>query len=243
MKQLIPRRAFGLLGMTVWIVSLAWAGAEDDFKKANAAYTAGDFRGTVQLYESVTARGNADGAVYYNLGNAYFRLGEKGKALLNYQRARRLLPRDKDVTWNIHILKSILADRIPDEKKPLPLAWNEIGLLFTAVLAGLLGVGVMATLFPRWGALWRLKTRFLVACLLTFFLLGAVQWIKTRDPRAVVLAKEIFTRYGPSEAETKAFLLHEGAEVSVLDESGDWFYITLPNKSSGWIPRSSVEVI
>jgi len=70
-----------------------------------------------------------------------------------------------------------------------------------------------------------------------------LKWTDAKDPRVVVLDKEVYAHYGPSGKETNAFLLHEGAEGKVLDETPEWFYIVLKNKNSGWIPKSSCETV
>ena len=82
----------------------------------------------------------------------------------------------------------------------------------------------------------------LVLLVVSAVLLGA-QWWDTKEPRVVVLDKEVNAYYGPSDSEAKAFVLHEGAEGKVLDASGDWLYITLKNKNTGWIRKSSSETI
>jgi SH3-like domain-containing protein len=64
-----------------------------------------------------------------------------------------------------------------------------------------------------------------------------------REPAAVVLEKEVYAHYGPSERETKAFLLREGVEVKLLDESKGWLYVSLGEKNPGWVPKASCEVV
>ncbi len=77
---------------------------QDLFSQANAAYESGDFSKAVELYEK-SADTSPSSTVYYNLGNAHFKKGERGRALLNYRRASRFSPRDKDVLWNISVVK------------------------------------------------------------------------------------------------------------------------------------------
>ena len=65
----------------------------------------------------------------------------------------------------------------------------------------------------------------------------------SKDPRLVITAKEVVARYGPSNRETQAFTLHLGAEGHQKDETGDWIFIELPNRGTGWIPKSACEKI
>jgi tetratricopeptide (TPR) repeat protein len=242
-----------LLAAVIFVPCVSFAAEPLSFAEANLKYQAGDFEAAAQGYEKAVASGRASGAVYYNLGNARFRLGEKGKALLAYERALKKMPRDKDLRWNLVVLQSTIPDHIePSPENALPttlltltgyITTGESAALLTAFLALWFLAVLLGFLVP--GALFwtRLARPFILICLAVSAGLFAFKWSDTRDPRAVILQKEVYARYGPSEKETKAFLLHEGAQAIVQDESKDWVYIALPNKNAGWIPKRSCEVI
>src|SRR5439155_26228316 len=69
-----------------------------DFKAANALYDAGKFAEAASAYEKIEPK---TASVYFNLGNACFRQDKLGWAVLNYERARRLEPRDPDILANL----------------------------------------------------------------------------------------------------------------------------------------------
>ena len=223
------------------------------FEEANAKYEAQNFKEVAMAYEELVREGKAGTAVYYNLGNAYFRLGQKGKALASYERALAISPGDRDTRWNLDIVKSALPDRIQALPENIVVDWikqmtepvpvNQINLFFTAGLLLFFGFAVLNFIFPgikRWVRFFQVLT---VLALMVLGALFFVKWREVKDPRIVVLDKEVYAHYGPSNKETKAFLLHEGAEGKVLDETGDWFYIVLKNKNSGWIPKGSCEIV
>lgn len=228
--------------------------AEDTlFHDANAKYQAGDYKAAMSLYQQIASSGKATAIVYYNLGNASFRAGNKGAALVAYERARALNPRDRDVEWNKGVLKNALSDRIEDADDNVFLSsvqrlleWvtvDEAGVVFSLFLGILFLFSLLHFIFH--------KAKPLTGGVAGFFLFlwilsGAVfyfKWLEIRDPRVVVLDREVSARYGPSDKETKAFTLHEGAEAKVADQTGDWFYISLKNKNTGWIPKKSCEII
>ncbi|HXV12838.1 MAG TPA: tetratricopeptide repeat protein [Candidatus Krumholzibacteria bacterium] len=108
------------LGMVVLAVALsaARAGAQIDadspaarFERANAAYEAGDYAAAIDDYTRVVEAGVVTPELYYNLGNAYFKDGGLGRAVLWYERARRLSPRDPDVRDNLDLTRSLLRDK------------------------------------------------------------------------------------------------------------------------------------
>lgn len=223
------------------------------FEQANAKYRAGDFKTAAQLYEKIVNTKQATAATYYNLGNATLRLGNKGRALLFYRRAQAVTPRDTDIDWNIHILKAALPDRTDEDAPNVLNLWlrkalsyftlNETALIFFSFLAvlfifSLLGF-ISSVVRSRLGFLNALVLIGLVISTVFFYL----KWQDAQEPGLVVLDREVFARNGPSLDESKAFLLHEGAEGKVADESKDWYYVALANKNAGWVPKDSCEVV
>jgi tetratricopeptide (TPR) repeat protein len=81
------------------------------FVRGNQLYEAGDFEGAVEAYEETVSRGAVAPELFYNLGNAYYKSGELGRAVLNYERSLRLSPRNDDVKSNLQLVRSLLRDR------------------------------------------------------------------------------------------------------------------------------------
>ena len=79
---------------------------------ANQHYEAGQYSEAAAIYETILASGLHHSSVYYNLGNAYFKQGDLGRAILNYRRAQRLDPRDADVTANLSIARTQTVDKL-----------------------------------------------------------------------------------------------------------------------------------
>ena len=248
MKKSALSLFFGLL-----LVLPAAAGNLSVWDEANTSYQSGSFKSALGLYEKQLKEGKETAALDYNLGNTYFRLGHKGLALVYYERALRIAPRDEDILWNIEVLKTVITDRIESPEGSLIIYWirqilgrltlNEIGIVLSGFLALWAALSALTYVFPVIKLLSKVLGVFVVLFLLLTAVLFGVKWNNVKDPRAVILDKEVQTRYGPSEKETKAFTLHEGAEAKVTDETKDWWYITLPDKNAGWIPKKSCEII
>ena len=240
-------------GITAIFIFQAPAVLAATFQDANARFEAGEYKEASQIYEALVAQKKSSAVVYYNLGNTYFRLKQRGKALLNYERARRLAPRDADIRWNIEVVKTTLMDKIQTEQGSFVLnglksltrrvTADETTLLFTAILLLFFVLTIfnffVAPLRPSAGPLQGIVFLVLIATAV----LGIIQWLDEKDPRVVILKPEVFARYGPSKEETKAFLIHEGAEGRVIDESKEWLDIKLPDGQSGWIPKTTCEVV
>ncbi len=223
------------------------------FDQATAKYKASDFKGAADLYQKAIQSGSPSAAVYYNLGNATLRLGQKGLALVYYERALKANPRDKDARWNIQILKESLVDRIEEAQpnvilEPLKnvldqIKVDELAIAFSVFLALLALSIILRAMFSSAKILLAAIRGLIVVCLLMTGAFFAWKVWLIKDPRAVVLEKEITARYGPSDQESKALLLHEGATGKIIDESGDWIYLQLANKNTGWVRKSACEVI
>ncbi len=241
------------LAMTLFFLSLVTPLYAATLAEANAKYQSGDFKAAASLYEEMVKGGKGSGAVYYNLGNAYFRLGVKGKALVNFRRAFERLPRDPDAGWNLDLVRSTVPERSGASEGAWALAWarttaafftlDEICLAITAELVLCLLLILLSVYIPRLGLLPQMVQAVVTMCLIAAAALFAFKAYGLRDPAAVVLEKEVYARYGPSERETKAFLLREGAEVKLLDESKGWLYVSLGEKNPGWVPKASCEVV
>lgn len=222
------------------------------FEQGNAKYKEGDFKGAMQAYQKYLEAGHPSAAVYFNLGNAALRAGEKGQALVYYERARKAAPRDADLLWNIKVLKGVLPDKI-EPRTYFVLAWagdllerltaDEPALAFMVFLALFALVSTTGFFAPALrGRLAPLFTLVWVGLFASGVLFAGKIW-QSRDPLVVVLDKQTYAHYGPSESETKAFLLHEGAEGRKQDESGDWIFLWLANGNSGWIRKDASETV
>jgi tetratricopeptide (TPR) repeat protein len=231
-------------------VSAADAGL---FDQATAKYKASDFKSAADLYQKQIQSGSPSAAAYYNLGNATLRSGQKGLALVYFERALEANPRDKDARWNIQILKESLVDRIEEAQtniilEPLKnvldrIKVDELAIAFSVFLALLTLSVVLRAMFSSAKVFIAAIRGLIVVCLLATGAFFAWKVWLTKDPRAVVLEKEITARYGPSDQESKAILLHEGALGKIIDESGDWIYLQLANKNTGWVRKSACEII
>ena len=80
------------------------------------AYEMRNYKEAVEAFEGIVALDKASAEVYYNLANAYFKLGqsdetmsrpfasgELGKAILNYYRALKLDPSMADARYNLEL--------------------------------------------------------------------------------------------------------------------------------------------
>ena len=248
-----PRLAIAVLALLLLgaCASETLSGAK--MAEANQAYETGKFAEAIETYEELIALSAEDGALYYNLGNAYQQAGDVARAILNYRRALRLLPRDADVVTNLRIARAQAVDRLGLEDRDAFLSVISRGLVdettLDEVAAATLGLwvllGALIVVALQWGLAHR-AMRFSIAAVTVLLVIGILTMtLRVADGRrnrpAVVVVTSVEVRSGPGEDYLVEFSLHAGAEVRVLDKRHGWARIALPGDLQGWVPGGAVE--
>jgi tetratricopeptide (TPR) repeat protein len=212
------------------------------------------YRQSAEAYESLIADGVRNGKIYYNLGNAYYRLGDIGRAVLAYRRAREYEPRDAQLQANLRSARSQRANRI-EEPARNRLVENLLFWHVNTSLAGRIRFAI-AVFSSAWVLLivnlfW--PRRFLVgvsvACLLLSVVAGvssAVQIHNRRThPAGVILAEDVIARTGNGQSYQPQFeeKLQPGVEFTLLERRGDWLRIRLPDDQQAWIRAETAETL
>ena len=230
--------------------------AQSPVESANEAYIAGDYSSAISEYEAILAEGNESADLHYNLGNAYFRKGSIGKAVLHLEKAKQFNPRDKDILHNLDIVKKSTVDQfevIPVffmsqwlqniQKLLSPNAWAILGLLF--LWAGVFGLILMFRGKDRKIR----KQGFIVGSILLLICilplsLGFSSARQLNDSERGVLINKVSTMKSAPDPESETILeLHEGTSFNILDEIGTWKKIHLSNGEEGWIESNTFEKI
>lgn len=219
------------------------------FVSAKNAYSAGDFEQAAADYEAIVALGWESGSVYYNLGNAYVKLKRLGKALINYERARRLIPRDGDLQFNIRFVESKLNLRNPDENIFEVLMRRHIEfyaideMIVLLIIFFFAGAAVfLVSMYFKWTPRLRVALVSLFGALLIIFAAGLVRALQEREGAAVVTTASP-ALFEPRENATAHFDLAEGSRVKILRQDDSWVKIIRPDGKSGWVPKEKVEEI
>lgn len=184
---------------------------------------------------------------FYNMGNCYFRLGQKGKALQYFKKAAFLSPRDKDIKHNISVVKLSLSDKEIEDGSFLQKIWelfieafslNEISVFLLVI--HLIGFVFMITLFKQN----KHKQILTFLVLLSFSFLWGAKYVSYQyHKNAVLISQNTEVLSAPSSKSSILFTLHEGAEFTVLDSYNSWIRIGLGNGLSGWLKKTDVGIV
>jgi tetratricopeptide (TPR) repeat protein len=223
---------------------------------ANRAYEAGDYLGAAAGYEALVSYGLRNADVYYNLGNAYFKHGDLGRAILNYRRAYRLDPRDGDILTNLTIARAQTLDQLESPAEGtltnlVQLAEEWLTLREAAFVALFLwlilcGLALLAILLPRRRRL-VVVVMAIVGLLLAagLFSIASRYYGEERYPPAVVVVAQVDVTSGPGGADQYLveFELHSGAEVRLVESRPGWQRVTLSDNLQGWLPEEALEQV
>jgi len=222
------------------------------FYRANALYEKGDYANAVEGYKSLLDSGIESGNLYYNIGNAFFKLGKLGYAILNYERARRLIPQDSDLKANLDYARSLAGDEAR-QKNPifriikLPfryLSMNNLTLTVCAIYLLtilLLVVSILNRLLAK-------RIRFLTIFFSGIFVFAlaafAIRYYEEEVLKyGVIVEKEVECKYEPIDKSTTYYSLGEGSKIIILKVRNDWCQIKRLDGKIAWVKRVAVEKI
>lgn len=221
-----------------------------DAMKADQAYDQGSFADASQIYESIHQRDHANGHVYFNLGNAYFRQGDLGRSVAAYLAARHYLPRDPDVAANLDYVLSRIPDRVqaraPKGALDTVFFWVHASTEAEQVTIALL---VLSFFFGAFAvAIWSpaLRSAARIAAFVTGLAfcvtIAGLVWKKSHLHRWGSLVSEVTQVYsGPSDqGNAVLFTLNQGAPIRIADDSGDWIKLILSDGKKGWVRKDAV---
>lgn len=229
----------------------ARTGAWDEvFFKANQAYKQEHFQEAIDGYNQLILSGHTTGSIYYNLGNAYYRQKQLGRAILNYERARLMIPRDADLNFNLRQARDQSKDAIPgsDDFVGMIFFWLDslsLSELFWGFAAlNLLFWGILLVrLFRRSDGTYYMLLLFFILWLIAGLSYGLKWYEVETDDRAVIVQDEAAVLAGPDIRDTVLFKLHAGTIVHHERSEDGWFLIHLPDKKRGWVRAEAAENI
>ncbi|RQV95420.1 tetratricopeptide repeat protein [bacterium] len=238
----------------LFVTGAVLADPRSQFEEGLVQYRSDNWEQAVSIWENLLEQGYESGPLQYNLGNAYFRLNELSKCLLAYERAAKLMPRDKDVQANLELVRLSVVDRI---EAPVRLSlWNWIDTLRDSLtlreLSGLMqitGLLLAALIAARWFV--SLKLRSIIRPLLFSLFIAYIVcmswygWRHTLDKNqyAIIMTEKADVYSGPDESSTQLFSLHEGTRILTREELTDWMRIRLADGREGWLRLKEIENI
>jgi len=243
------RKIVLLLILCVIFSGISFAGddAVSSFEKGNKAYREGNWAKAAGFYREAADAGMNNAALWYNLGCAAWKSGSAGRAVLYFERAVKMNPRDPDLKNNLDFVLVRLATR-PEPKEGLgsfilsKMTLNEL-MVLTLVLVW--GFFILLFLYLRlkneplaWAA-----GVFLMFTLIFGITSGTIIYSDLKAPRAVILPTTVEVYSGPGRDYTGGGTLTEGSIARVLRTQEDWSEISFKDRFKGWVRKEEIEKI
>lgn len=222
------------------------------FYLANLLYKENKYAQAIEEYNKIIANGYENGYLYYNLANSYFKNGQLGLAMLNYERARFFIPSDSDLKSNYDYTKSLLS--LAQQEYPANLFLKNIDKIFEGfgIDALTLLLSLIYTAFciililrifikkiKRFDAL----SITLLITLFTSTFIALNRRIDYLNNGAIAVNKEIDAKFEPFDSATIHFTLSLGSKIKVIDAVNNWYKIKRSDEKTGWVNKSEVEMI
>jgi len=222
------------------------------FLEAKSYYDKGEYDKAIGAYETLLSDGFKSGNLYYNLGNCYLKKKSVSKAIINYERAERIIPRDSDLAFNLVYARSLMKQQdLPVTTNILIAALIRAGGHFTlqenikisfALYYGIIFLAVLMLFFrsTRW---YLIPVTVLMLIILLSESVPIVYGLQEVKRAAIVTAAITDARFEPLKDANVHFPLYEGMKIYVLREKGEWLRVKRPDGRIGWVEGAAVELV
>jgi tetratricopeptide (TPR) repeat protein len=243
------RRVGAVLVLLLALAGIVWAQEsmtgetpaaklQQTFLEASQAYDANRPSDAAALYGKLVDQGYKSKELYFNLGNACFKIGRTGLAVLNYRRAWQIAPRDPDIQANLRFALQSTSALTPEYSTATRLFFKFslsewIALATFSYWASASVLALFLVMRNHRAGLSRALTP-----LILLLVLGAAGiangYLTRRAPELVVTEPRQQALYAPLEGSKAYFALPEGSIVRLEERSGTWLKVTT-GQQSGYV--------
>ncbi|MDR1950625.1 MAG: tetratricopeptide repeat protein [Bacteroidales bacterium] len=243
-----------ILSLIIAIFLAGHAFPKNTFEQGNDFYIAEEYKKASEAYMSVVKSGFVSSELYYNLGNSFFRLGDYPNAILYYEKAKRLAPKDEEILMNLGIANTKITDRFEVMPDIFFMRWwktfagffsrDQWAIVFLCLVFATVLCLAWYFLTLTYG---RKKTAFYICAIFVILsgtVIGAgIQQHQEQTRRAGIIMKNKINVSSSPQTDRPKFVIHGGTKVDILDEIGNYYRIRVADGSNGWISKEELAVI
>lgn len=221
--------------------------ANSQFEEANKLYSEKNYVEALDKYIHILESGEVSANLYYNIGNCYYKLDSLNKAILFYEKSKKLNPNDKDVAHNLELINRTYVDEIEEVPTLFLYKWNQaliklfpkgVWTIISLVFFVLLLISVVLV-FISTARLKRIGlSAAIISLIFTIFtsIYAAREYnYQTKNNSAIIFTPTLNVKSSPDAESTNLFVIHQGTKVHIVDKIGDWYHIKIKDGNQGWV--------
>jgi len=240
---LIILLSFQMLSASEWDVYL---------KEGNNAYSEGKYEDAVTQYLKILENDFESGELYFNLGNANYKLDEIGKSIFYYEKAKKFIEGDEALEQNLKIARLKIIDKIDPVPKLFIWVWIDSvihlisieywGWISLALFCLTAIIFALYILFAK-RLLFRFSWIFMILFSISVVIfIGRIYLFETNE-FGIIFETKIAVMSEPNLGAAEVFILHEGTKIKVNRKLNDWIEISIADGKTGWCRANSVGII
>ena len=241
----------------VLFVNLSFSQQNDIFVVANEKYNSLDFVGAIEKYNELLKGGFHSSELYFNLGNAYYKLDSLAQSIYYYEKGLKYFPNDSSLTQNLEYLNNLTIDDIESLPEDIiSMQFNYLLNYFSfnnwsiiTIITAILSCFIFLLYFLSKSS--KYKRTYFTIFILSFMLTSSLLFVnfkiynvQTTIEFGIVYNDVIEVNFEPNEKSEVLFEIHEGTKVEVIENfDTDWLKIKLSNGQTGWVIKNQIKII
>ena len=241
----------------ILVINLSFSQQNDVFVVANEKYNSLDFVGAIEKYNELLIGGFHSPELYFNLGNAYYKLDSLAQSIYYYEKGLKYFPNDSGLTQNLEYLNNLTIDDIeslPEDivSKQFKYFLNYFSLNTWSIITIITTI-ISCVLFLLYflSKSSKSKRTYFTIFILSFALTSSLLFInlkiynvQTTLEFGIVFEEVVEVNFEPNDKSEVLFEIHEGTKVEVIENFDmDWLKIKLSNGQTGWIIKNQIKII
>jgi len=241
----------------VLFVNLSFSQQNDIFVVANEKYNSLDFVGAIEKYNELLKGGFHSSELYFNLGNAYYKLDSLAQSIYYYEKGLKYFPNDSSLTQNLEYLNNLTIDDIESLPEDIiSMQFNYLLNYFSfnnwsiiTIITAILSCFIFLLYFLSNSS--KYKRTYFTIFILSFMLTSSLLFVnfkiynvQTTIEFGIVYNDVIEVNFEPNEKSEVLFEIHEGTKVEIIENfDTDWLKIKLSNGQTGWVIKNQIKII
>jgi len=224
------------------------------FEQGKERYKQEKYQEAINSWIKIVESGEHSANLYFNLGNAHYKLNNVGPSIYYYEKAAQLSPLDSDIKTNLAFAENSRIDAIEPLPKTVFSKWHKaissllsyngwawIAVSFSSLFALLFLLYYFSNTESRKRILFVSSSVSFILFVASLAMAFQVKGESLNDNPAIIFAESTEVKSEPKMGSSVAFVLHEGTKVQIIEQEDNWARVKLVNGKDGWLPTTDLK--